>query len=42
MKLDTRTGARRVDTSAPSIPLIVELAVVIWVVFAIAAAVALF
>ena len=41
MKLHTRPGARRVDTS-PSIPLIVELAVVIWVVFAIAAAVALF
>ena len=42
MKLHTRPGARRVDTSAPSIPLIVELAVAIWVVFAIAAAVALF
>ena len=42
MKLHTRPGARRVDTAAPSIPLIVELALILWVVFAIAAAVALF
>lgn len=42
MKLHTRPGARRVDTSAPSIPLIVELALIVWVVFAIAAAVAIF
>ena len=42
MKLHTRPGASRVDTSAPSIPLIVELALIVWVVFAIAAAVALF
>lgn len=33
---------RSVDTSAPSIPLIVELALILWVVFAIATAVALF
>lgn len=42
MKLNTRPGARRVDTSAPSIPLVVEIAVIVWVVFAIAFAVALF
>lgn len=42
MKLHTRPGARSVDTSAPSIPLIVELALILWVVFAIATAVALF
>jgi len=42
MKLHTRPGARRVDTSAPSIPLVVELALILWVVFAIAAAVALY
>ena len=42
MKLHTRPGARRVDTSEPSIPLIVELALIVWVVFAIAFAVALF
>ena len=41
MKLHTRPGARSVDT-APSIPLIVELALILWVVFAIATAVALF
>jgi len=41
MKLHTRPGARRVDTN-PSIPLIVELALIVWVVFAIAFAVALY
>ncbi len=41
MKLNTRPGARRVDTT-PSIPLIVELALIVWVVFAIAFAVALY
>ena len=42
MKLNTRPGARSVDTSAPSIPLVVELALILWVVFAIATAVALY
>ena len=42
MKLHTRPGTRRVDTSEPSIPLIVEIAVIVWVVFAIAFAVAIF
>ena len=41
MKLNTRPGARRVDTT-PSIPLIVEIAVIVWVVFAIAFAVAFY
>ena len=42
MKLYTRTGARRVDTSAPSISLVVELAVILLSAICLLAAVALF
>ena len=41
MKLNTRPGARRVDT-APSIPLVVELAVILLSAICLLAAVASF